>query len=188
MTVYNLDVLLCQIGISPLFHVWYYCCILTYIQVAQETSKVVWYSHLFKKFLQFVVIHIVKVLILVSEAEVDNCLEFRDFLCDVMNASNLISGSSTFSKFSLYIWKFSVHIPLKPILKDTGHNLTSMWGEYDYPVVWTFFGTALLWDLNEKFELFQSCGHCCFPNLLTYWVQHHHLGFEIAQLEFHHLH
>ena len=86
----------------------------------------VWHSHLFKKFPRFVVIHTVKGYSIVNEAEVDVLLEFSCFLYKPMNVGNLISGSSTFSKLSLYIWKFSVHILLKPGLKDFEHNLTSM--------------------------------------------------------------
>ena len=102
------------------------CCFLTCMQVSQETGQVVWYSHLFKKFPQFVVIHTVKGYSIVNEAEVYVLLEFSCFLYKPMNVGNLISGSSTFSKLSLYIWKFSVHILLKPSLKDFEHNLTSM--------------------------------------------------------------
>ena len=102
------------------------CCFLTCVQVSQETGQVVWHSHLFKKFPQFVVIHTVKGYSIVNEAEVDVLLEFSCFLYKPMNVGNLISGSSTFSKLSLYIWKFSVHILLKPGLKDFEHNLTSM--------------------------------------------------------------
>ena len=83
-----------------------------------------WYSHLFKKFPQSVVIHRVKGFSVVNEA--DAFLEFPCFLHDAMNVGNLISGSLAFSKFILYIWKFSVHIPLKPSLKDFEHNLASM--------------------------------------------------------------
>ena len=82
------------------------------------------YSHLFKNFPQFVVIHIVKGFSIVNEADV--FLEFSCFLCDPTNVDNLISGSSAFSKSSLYIWKFLVHVLLKPSLKDLGHYLASM--------------------------------------------------------------
>ena len=101
------------------------CCFLTCIQVSQDIGKVVWYSHLFKIF-QFVVIHTVKGIAGVSEAEVGVFLGFSCFLCDPMNAGNLISGFSAFAKPSLYIWKFSVHILLKSSLKDFEHYLASM--------------------------------------------------------------
>ena len=86
----------------------------------------VWYSHLFKNFPQFVVIHTVKGFGIGNEAEVNVFLEFSCFLCDPVNVGNLISGSSAFSKTSLYIWKFSVHILLKPSLKDFEYNFTRM--------------------------------------------------------------
>ena len=86
---------------------------------------VVGYSHLLKNFPQFAVIHTVKGFSVVSEA--DNVfLEFSCFLCDPVNVDNLISGSSTFSKPILYIWKFSMHILLKSSLKDFEYNLASM--------------------------------------------------------------
>ena len=78
----------------------------------------VWYSHLLKNFPQFVVIHTVKGFSVVSEAKVDVFLKLSCFLYDPMDVGNLISGSSAFSKSSLNIWKFSVHILLKPSLKD----------------------------------------------------------------------
>ena len=90
------------------------CCFLTRIQISQEAGKVVWYSHLFKNFLQFVVIHMVKGLSIVNKAEVDIFLEFSCFFYDPVCVGNLISGSSTFSKSSLNMWNFLVHILLKP--------------------------------------------------------------------------
>ena len=86
----------------------------------------VWYSHLLKNFLQFVVIHTVKSFCIVNEAEVDVFLEFPCFLYDPTNTGNLISGSSAFSKPNLYNWKFSVQLLLKSSLKDFEHNLASM--------------------------------------------------------------
>ena len=86
----------------------------------------VWYSHLFKNFPQFVVIHTVKGFSITSEAEVDVVLEFSCFICDPADVGNLISGSSAFSKSSLYIWKFLVHLLLKPDLKDLEHYFASM--------------------------------------------------------------
>ena len=86
----------------------------------------VWYSHLFKNFPQFVVIHKVKDLSVVNKAEVDVFLEFPCFLYNPTNVGNLISDSSTFSKYSLYIWKFSLYVLLRPSLKDLGHYLASV--------------------------------------------------------------
>ena len=86
----------------------------------------VWYYHLLSNILQFVVIYTVKGFGVVNEAEVDVCLELPCFFYDPMDVGNLISGSSAFSKSSLYIWKFSVHILLKPSLKDFEHYLASM--------------------------------------------------------------
>ena len=85
-----------------------------------------WYSHLFKNFPQFVVVHIAKGFSVVNEAEVDIFVEFPCFLYDPTNIGNLISGSSAFSKPNLYTLRFSVHVLLKPSLKDFEHNLTSM--------------------------------------------------------------
>ena len=78
----------------------------------------VWYSHLFKNFPQFVVIHTVKGFRVVNEAEVDVFLEFSFFFYDLVDVGNLISGSSVFSKSSLNIWKFTVHVLLKPGLEN----------------------------------------------------------------------
>ena len=103
-----------------------YCCFLTCIQISQEAGQVFWYSHLFKNFPQFVVIHTVNGFSTVYDAEVDIFLEFLCFLYDPTNIGNLISGSSAFSKLSFYIWKFSVHVLLKPSLKDSEHYPASM--------------------------------------------------------------
>ena len=86
----------------------------------------VWYSHLFKNFPQFVVTHTVKGFGIVNKAEVDIFLEFPYFSCDLADVGNLISGSCAFSKSRLYIWKFSVHILLKSSLQDLEHKLASM--------------------------------------------------------------
>ena len=86
----------------------------------------VWYSHLFQNFPQFVVIHTVKGFGVVNKAEADVFLELSCFFDDLMDAGNLISGSSAFSKSSLNIWKFTVHVLLKPDLENLGHYFTSM--------------------------------------------------------------
>ena len=86
----------------------------------------IWYFHLFKDFPQFVVIHTVKGFGIVNEAEEDVFLELSCFFDNPMHVGNLISGSFTFSKTSLNIWKFKFHILLKPGLEDFEHYFTSM--------------------------------------------------------------
>ena len=86
----------------------------------------VWYSHLFKNFPQFVVIHTVKGFGVVNKAEVDVSLELSGFFDDPMDVGNLIPGSSVFSKFSLNIWKFMVHILLKSGLENFEYYFASV--------------------------------------------------------------
>ena len=126
------------------------CCLWTWIQISQETHQVVWYSHLFQNFPQFIVIHTVKGFGIVNKAEIDVFLELACFFDDPADVVNLISGSSAFSKTSLNIRKFMVHIFLKPGLENFEHYFTSMWDECNCAVVWAFFGIAFLWDWNEN--------------------------------------
>ena len=98
---------------------------LTCIQISQEAGKVVWYFHLLN-FPQFVVIHTVKGFSVVNEAKVDVFLELSCFFYDPMYVGNLISDSSAFCKSSLNIWKFSVHVLLKPSLENFEHYFASM--------------------------------------------------------------
>ena len=86
----------------------------------------VWYSHLFKNYPEFGVIHTVKAFCVVNEAEVDVFLELSHFFYDPVDIGNLMSGSSALSKSSLYIWKFSVHVLLKPSLENFEHYLTGV--------------------------------------------------------------
>ena len=102
------------------------CCFLTCVQVSQELGKVVRYSHLFKNFQQFVVIHKVKGFGIVNKAEINVFLELSCFLNDPVNVDNLICGSSAFSKTSLNIWKFMVDVLLKPGLENFEHYFTSV--------------------------------------------------------------
>ena len=142
------------------------CCFLTCIQVSQEAGRVVWYPHLFQKFPQFIVIHIVKGCGLVNKAEIDVFLELSCFLDDPGYVGNLISGFSDFSKTSLNIWKFAVHVLLKPGLENFEHYFTSVWDECNCAVVWAFFGIAFLWDWNENWPFPVLCPLLSFPNLL----------------------
>ena len=87
---------------------------------------VVLYSHRFKNFPQFVLIHTVKGFGVVNKAEVDVTLELSCFFCDSVDFGNLISGSSAFSKTGLNVWKFTVHVLLKPGLENFKHYFTSM--------------------------------------------------------------
>ena len=86
----------------------------------------VWHSQLFKNFLQFVVIHTVRGFGVVNKAEVDVFLELSCLFDDPTDVGNVISGSSSFSKSSLNIWKFSVHVPLKSHLENFEHYFASM--------------------------------------------------------------
>ena len=86
----------------------------------------VWYAHLFQNFPQFIVIHTVKGFEIVNKAEIDVFLELACFFDDPVGVDNLISGSSGFSKTSLNIWKFTVHILLKPGLENFGHYFASV--------------------------------------------------------------
>ena len=116
------------------------CCFLTSIQVSQEAGQVVWYSHLFQNFPQFIVIHTVKGFGLVNKAEIDVFLELSCFFHDPADVGNLISGFSAFSKTVLNIRKFTVHVLLKPGLENFEHYFTSVWDECNCGVVWAFLG------------------------------------------------
>ena len=150
------------------------CCFLTCTQISQEAGWVVCYSHLFQNFSQFIVIHTVKGFGIVNKAEIDVFLELSCFFHDPADVGNLISGSSAFSKTSLNIWKFMVHVLLKPGLENFEHYFTSKWDEYNCAVVWAFFGIAFLWNwkANSPFSVLWSL--LSFPNLLVYCMQHFH--------------
>ena len=101
-------------------------------------------------------------------------LELPCFFNDPVGVASLTSSSFAFSKTSLNICKFMVHILLKPGLENFERYFASVWNERNCAVVWVFFGIAFLWDWNENwpFPVLWSLLH--FPNLLTYWVQHFH--------------
>ena len=124
-------------------------------------------------------IHTVKCFGILNKTKVDIFLEFSCCFSDPTNVGNLISGSSAFSKSSLNIWKFMVHILLKPNLENFEHYFASVWDECNCVVVRTFFGIAFLWDWNENWPFPVLWSPLSFPNLLAYWVQHFHsiIGF-----------
>ena len=136
------------------------CCFLTCIQVSQEAGKVVWYSHLYKNFPQFVMIYTVKDFGIVNEAEV--FLEFSCFFYDPLEVGSLISGSSAFYKSNLYIWKFPVSYweLAWMILSITllTCEMSAIVRYFKHALALPFFGIGM------KTDLFQSCGHC--------WVFH----------------
>ena len=101
-------------------------CFLTCIQVSQEAGRVVWYSHLFQNFPKFIVIHTVEGFGIVNEAEIDAFLELSCFFDGPVDIGNSIYCSSAFSKTSSNIWKFTVHVLLKPGLENFEHYFTSV--------------------------------------------------------------
>ena len=137
------------------------CRFLTCIQISQEAGQVVCYSHLSTNFAQFDVIHTVKGFGVVSRTKVEVFLELSCFFDDPEDVGNLISGFSAFSKSNLNIWKFMVHVLLKPGLRNFEHYFANMWDECS--CVWTFFGISFL-GIGMKTYLTQSCDHC--------WVFH----------------
>ena len=129
------------------------CCFLACIQVSQEAGKVVYCPRLCNSFPQLAVIHTVKGFGIVNKAEVGVFLELSFFFDYPADVGNLISGSSAFPKSSLNIWKFSVHVLLKPGLENFEHYFASVWDECSGAVVWTFFGIVFLWYWNENFPV-----------------------------------
>ena len=150
------------------------CCFLNCIQMSQEADQVVWYSHPFQNFPQFIVIHTVKGFGMVNEAEIEVFLELSCFFNDPVEIGNLISGSSEFSKTSLNMWNFTVHLLLKPGLENSEHYFASIWDECNCVVIWAFFDIAFLSDWNENWPFPILWPLLSFPNLLAYWVQHFH--------------
>ena len=145
---------------------------LTCIQVSQEAAMVVWYSHLFKNFPQFVVIHRVKGFRVVSEVEVGvfwNSLAFS-MIHQMLAIWSLVplpflnsawtSGSSQFP----YCWSLSWRV--------FEHYFTRVWDECNCAVVWAFFCITFLWDWNENWPFPVFWLLLSFPVLLAYWVQH----------------
>ena len=149
------------------------CCFLTCIRFLKRQ---VWWSYIpisFKIF-QFIVFHTVKGFGIVNKAEIDFFLELSCFAQDPADVGSLMSCSSAFSKISLNIWKFMVHVLLKPGLEDFEHYFTCMWDECNCAVVWAFLGISFLWNWNENGPFLVLWPLLSFPNLLAFWVQHFH--------------
>ena len=144
------------------------CCFLICIQISQDAGQVIRYCRLFQNFPQFIVIHTVKGFDIVNKAEIDVFLDLSCFFDDPTDDGNLISGFSAFSKSSLNICKFTVHVPLKPGLENFEHYFASMGDECNCAVVRTFFGIAFLWDWNENRPFPVLWPLLSFPNLLSY--------------------
>ena len=108
-------------------------------------------------------IHTVKGFGIVNKAKVDVLLKLPCFFYDPTDVGNLFSGFSAFIQFSSNIWKFMVHILLKPGLENFLHYFASMWDEYNYDIVGTFFGIALLWDWNENWPFLVLWPPLSFP-------------------------
>ena len=174
MTMYSLFVLLSQLEPVCCSMSRSNCCFLPCIPISQEAGEVVWNSHLIKNFPPFVLIYTVKGFGVVNKTEVDDFLELSCFFYDPVNIGNLISGSSAFSKSSMNIWKFMVHVLLKPGLENFEHYFASVWDKCNCAVVWAFFGIAFLRDWNENWPFSVLWSLLSFPNLLGYWLQHFH--------------
>ena len=182
----NLEAVCCSMSSSN-------CFFFTCIQISQQAGQVAWYSLLFKYFLLFFCDPHSQTLCfgVVGKADIGVFLELCCFFHDPADAGNLISGCSVFSKYSLNIWKFMVHVLLNPALDNFEHYFTSLWDECNWAGTWaslafSFFGIGMKTDHFPVLWPLLS-----FANLLAYWVQHFHsiiLGFEITQLEFYHLH
>ena len=150
------------------------CCFLTCIELSQEAGQMVWYSHLFQNFPPFTVIHTVKGFDIVNKAEIYIFMDLSCFSNDPADVGNLIPDSSTFSITTLNIWKFMIHILLKPALENFKNYATGMWDECNWVVVWAFFGIAFLRDWSENWPFPVLWPLLSFPNELAYWVQHFH--------------
>ena len=144
------------------------CCFLACIQISQEAGQLVWYPHLLKKFSQFVVTYTVNCFNIVNESDICVFLELSCFFNDPADVGNLISGSSAFSKSSLNICKFMVHILLRPSLENFQHCFASVWNECNCVVLWTFFGILLsLIVLNSSKLIFPGICISC-ANLILF--------------------
>ena len=164
------------------------CCFLTCIQIPLKTDKAVWYSHLLKNFSQFILIQTVKGFSVVSEAEA------KFFFWNSLAFSMIQQILAIWSQVLLLTWNLAC--------TSSSSWFMNSWNQAHYilsiillPVAWTILGIALFWEWNENWPFPVLWPQLSFPNLLTYGVQHynsiifHHLvGFEVAQVDFHHIH
>ena len=168
------------------------CCFLTCIQVSQEARQVVWYSHLFQNFPQFIVIHTVKGFGTVNKAEIDVFLELSCFFDDPADVGHLISGSSLpflkpvwtsgSSQFT-YCWSLAWRILSITLL---GVRWVQLYGSLS--ILWHYVSLGLEWKLTFSSPV-ATAEFSKFAGMLNVALSQHHLsGFEIAPLEFHHLH
>ena len=159
------------------------CCFLTCIQISLGACQVVWYSHLFQNFPQFIVIHTTKGFGIVNKAEVHVFLELSCFFDNLTDVGNLISGSSAFSKSSLNIWKFTVYVLLEPDLENFEHYFTSVWEEWNCALFehsWYCLSFRLEWKLTLS-SLVATAEFSKFSGILSVALSQCHLsGFEIA--------
>ena len=158
------------------------CCSLTCISFLKRQVRWSGIPISFRIF-QFVVILTVKGFGIVNKAEIDVFLELSCFFDDPVDVGSLISGSSAFSKTSLNIWKFTVHILLKSNLENFEHYFTSVWDECNCVVVWAFFGIAFLWDWNENWPFLVLWPLLSFPNLLAFLLGKLNLKFKMKLLD-----
>ena len=138
----DLEVVCCSVSSSN-------CCFFIYIQISQVAGKVIWCSHLFKNFPQFVVIQTIKGVGIVNEAGIDVFLELPCLFDDPTDVGNLISGSYAFSKTSLNIWNSLFTYGWSLAWRILSITLLAC-DECNCVVVWAFFGITFLWDWNEN--------------------------------------
>ena len=168
MTIYSLDILLFLLEPVCYSMSSSNCCFLTCIQISQETGQVVWYSHLFQNFPQFIEIKAfdtVKGFGILNKGEIDVFLELSCFFDDPTDVGNLISGSSAFSKSSLNIWNFMYCWSLAWRIFE--HYFARVWDECNCRIVGAFFSISFLWDWNENWPFPVLWPLLSFPNLLT---------------------
>ena len=154
------------------------CGFLTCTQISQEAYQVVWYSHLLKNFSQFIVAHTVKGFGIVNKAEIDAFLELSCFFHDSVDVGSLISVSYAFSKTSSIIWKFTVHILLKPGLETFYHYFTSVWEWVQLcgslSILWHCLSLGLEWKLNFSSPV-ATAVFSRFAGILSAALSQHHL-------------